>query len=195
VGVGSIVQDQGGLALVIPFGTPAPMSNTLPTGRGYADHGYQKLLPAEVHLTHMEMTVIRPIIGAQKLITMLGAKVGNATLGVAHTWGFALTTKTVLVRNTGTLQGNPHNTTITAKGYDCVNAKGKNCSVPTGMNNRNISLVAGALGEGILPPPIGTVPIVNFVSTWLPEPDGTLQLVAGAIGLLAIAAWRGRRGQ
>jgi hypothetical protein len=30
------------------------------------------------------------------------------------------------------------------------------------------------------------------MSTWLPEPEATLQLVAGVIGLLGIAAWRSR---
>src|SRR5262249_7771164 len=136
-------------------------------------------------------------VGNQLLVTRLGGHVGSLPAGVAHNWGFPLTTKTVLLRNTGTLQGNPHNTTFTAKGYDCVNAKGNGaggCGAATGMANRNISLVAGALGLGIVPG-IGTVPIVNLVSTSmsLPEPGAALQLAAGVMALLGIAAWRSRR--
>ena len=41
-----------------------------------------------------------------------------------YNWGFPLTTKTVLARNTGTVQGNPRNTTLTAKGGDMVTAMG-----------------------------------------------------------------------
>jgi hypothetical protein len=97
------------------------------------------------------------------------------------------------VRNTGTLQGNPHNTTFTAMGYDCVDAKGPMCSVATGMGNRNISLVAGALGFGVLPLPTGTVTTISLVNAWLPEPGAALQLLAGVAALLGIAVWRSRR--
>jgi hypothetical protein len=192
---GSLVQQNGALGVVVPFGTPGQngMAATLATGRGYADHHVDVLLAANVHLTHMEATVNRPIVGPQKLVTMLGAVVGMGPAGIAHNWGFPLTTGTVLVRNTGTLQGNPHNTTFTAMGYDCVNAKGTNCSVPTGMNQRNLSLVAGALGVGVLPAPVGNVPTIALVNTYLPEPGATLQVLAGVAGLLGIAAWRSRR--
>ena len=98
-------------------------------------------------------------------------------------WGFPLTTRTVLVRNTGTLQGNPHNSTFTAKGYDKL----------TAMGQRNISLVAGAIGVGLFPSPVGQVPRIDLVTAFMPEAGATLQLVAGVIGLLGIAAWRSRR--
>ena len=192
---GSLVQQNGALGIVVPFGTPGQngMAATLATGRGYADHHVDVLLAANIHLTHMEATVTRPIVGPQKLVTMLGAVVAMGPAGVAHGWGFPLTTRTILVRNTGTLGGNPHNSTFTQKGYDCVNAKGPMCSVATGMNNRNISLVAGALGVGVLPAPTGNVPTIAMVNAWLPEPGKTLQLMAGVAGLIGIAVWRSRR--
>jgi len=192
---GSLIQFNGGLGIVIPFGTVGQngMAATLATGRGYADHHVDVLNMADVRASHMEATVPRPIVGPQKLVTMLGGHLAFAGTGVAHGWGFPLTTRTVLVRNTGTLGGNPHNSTFTQKGYDCVSAKGAGCGVATGMGYRNISLVAGALGVGVLPPPTGNVPTIALVSAWLPEPGATLQLLSGAICLLGIAAWRSRR--
>ena len=193
---GSLIQaGGGGIGVIVPFGkvTSNGKAASLQTGRGYADHHVDVLLPASIVATHMEMTVVRPIVGPQKLVTMLGPIVAMGAQAVAHDWGFPLTTRTVLVRNTGVLGGNPHITTFTAKGYDCVNAKGKACSVPTGMGNRNISLVAGAVGVGVLPAPTGNIPTIDLVTAWLPEPGATLQLLAGVIGMLGIAAWRLRR--
>jgi hypothetical protein len=193
---GSLVQQNGALGIVVPFGTVGQngmVLGSLATGRGYADHHVDVLLAANIHLTHMEATVARPLVGPQKLVTMLGAVVAMGPAGVAHGWGFPLTTRTILVRNTGTLGGNPHNSTFTQKGYDCVNAKGAGCAVATGMNNRNISLVAGALGVGVLPAPTGNVPTIAMVNAWLPEPGKTLQLMAGVAGLIGIGVWRSRR--
>jgi hypothetical protein len=194
---GSLIQAGGGIGIgiIVPFGLAASngMAMTAQTGRGYADHHVDVLLPASIAATHMEMTVVRPIVGPQKLVTMLGPIVSMPGAGIVHNWGFPLTTRTVLVRNTGVLGGNPHITTFTAKGYDCVNAKGKACSIPTGMGNRNISLVAGSIGVGLLPLPTGNVPTIDLVNMWLPEPGATLQLLAGVINLLGIAVWRARR--
>ena len=91
--------------------------------------------------------------------------------------------RTILVRNTGTLQGNPHNTTFTQKGFDQV----------TAMGGRNISLVAGALGVGVLPAPTGNVPTIAMVNAFLPEPGTTLQLLAGVAGIVGVGIWRSRR--
>ena len=168
------------------------MAVSFATGRGYADHHADKLLSGSFHATHMEMTVVRPIVGPQRLVTMLGPVVAMGGPAIAHAWGFPLTTRTVLVRRSGA-QGNFFPTTFTAMGYDCVNAKGKNCSVPTGMGKRNISLVAGAVGVSVLPAPTGNVTTIDLVTAWLPEPGATLQLLAGVIGMLGIAAWRSRR--
>ena len=192
---GSLIQANGALGIVVPFGTVGQngMAATLATGRGYADHHVDVLNMADVRASHMEKTVVRPIVGPQKLVTMLGGHLAYAGTGVAHGWGFPLTTRTVLIRNTGTLGGQPHNSTFTQKGYDCVSAKGAGCAVATGMGYRNISLVAGAIGVGVLPPPTGNVPTIALVSAWLPEPGATLQLLSGAIALLGIAVWRSRR--
>ncbi len=191
---GSLVQANGAFGVVVPFGTPGEngLATSPATGRGYANYHVDALLGANVHLTHMEMTIARPIVGPQKLVTMLGAVVAMTAGAVLHQWGFPLTTRTVLVRNTGTLGGNPHNTTFTAMGYDCVNANGPMCSMATGMNHRNISLVAGAVGVGVLPAPTGNVPTIAIVNSWLPEPGATLQLIAGVVGLVGIAVWRSR---
>jgi hypothetical protein len=179
------------------------MAVSLVTGRGYASHHVDALLSATIHSTFALMTVPRPIVGPQKLITMLGMPVGMGIGGVAHGWGFPLTTRTVLVRNTGTLGGGPHNTTFTAKGYDCVNRKGRfgggvitanGCGTAlTGMNNRNISLVAGQIGVGSFAGGAFNVPTIAMVNSFLPEPGRTLQMLAGVVGLLGIAAWRSRR--
>ena len=60
------------------------------------------------------------------------------------------------------------------------------------MGYRNISLVAGSIGAGVFPV-IGPLPTVNIARMFLPEPGATLQMLAGVIGLLGIAAWRSRR--
>lgn len=195
VNPGSLIQANGALGIVVPFGTVGQngMEATLATGRGYADHHVDVLLKADVRASHMEATVPRPIVGPQKLVTMLGVHLASGPAGIAHGWGFPATTRTVLVRNTGTLGGGPHNTTFSARGYDCVGAVGAGCAKATGMGFRNISLVAGALGVGVLPPPTGNVPTIAFVTTWMPEPGRALQLLSGMIALLGIAAWRSRR--
>ena len=74
--------------------------------------------------------------------------------------------------------------TTTAKGYDKI----------TGMGNRNISLVAGAIGVGLLQPPSRPkATTIDLVTAFMPEPGAALQRVAGALGLLGIAAWRSHR--
>jgi len=192
---GSLIQANGALGIVVPFGVVASnsMLATLATGRGYATHHIDVIGKADVRSTHMEMTVPRPIVGPQLLVTMLGMHIASGPAGVAHGWGFPLTSRTVLVRNTGTFGGNPHNTTFSARGYDCVGAVGVGCAKATNMGYRNISLVAGALGVGVLAPPAGNVPTIDFVTMWMPEPGRTLQMLSGVIALLGIAAWRSRR--
>jgi hypothetical protein len=185
-------------------GTPFPlpgMNGSQPTGRGYADFNTDALYAAAMFSKFMVKSVPttpgmynhNPALGMQKLITSLGLNTGPAGLAaVAYNWGFPLTTKTVVARNTGTIAGNPHNTTLTGKGYDCVNKKGVGCAVTTGMGYRNINLVAGAIGVGVFSGLV--VPTADFASVYMPEPGATLQLLAGALGMLGIAAWRSRRG-
>jgi len=95
--------------------------------------------------------------------------------------GFPFTTMTVLVRHTGTVAGNKHATTLTAKGGDTVTAMGK----------RNISLVAGGMAWAVWGPFIGNLP--EIAQLYMPEPGRASQLFAGVLGLLAIAASRRAR--
>ena len=192
---GSLIQaGGGGIGVIVPFGLGASngMAVTRRPGRGYADHHVDVLLPASIAATHMEMTVVRPIVGPQKLVTMLGPIVAMGASGVAHNWGFPLTTRTVLVRNTGVLGGNPHNTTFTAKGYDCVapregllrrDGDGQPQHLARGRcyRGREFFLAHGQRADD------------RPCRMFLPEPGATLQFLAGVIGLLGIAAWRSRR--
>ena len=125
-------------------------------------------------------TVTRPVVGMQKLITMV---TGYNTMSmfpgqVNYNYGFPFTTRTVLARNTGTNLGNPAVTTISAMGFDQV----------TAMGQRNISLVAG----GVATTSFGSQ-TPNMAQMLLPEPGGALQLVAGVVGLLGVAVWRSRK--
>ena len=100
--------------------------------------------------------------------------------GDVYSWGFPWTTMTVLARNTGTQAGNPKVTTLTAMGGDTVSAMGK----------RNLSLVAGGVMRAVIGPVIAVGAEIG--NMYLPEPSRASQLFAGVVGLLAVAAWRGR---
>jgi hypothetical protein len=153
-----------------------------PTGRGYASSLTDMLAKGPLWGAYKTMTVTRPRVGKQKLITMVTGFLGNNfPAAYNYNFGFPWTTMTVLARNTGTLAGNPRVTTLTAKGGDTVTAKGK----------RNINLIAGGLARAVIGPAIGHVP--EIAQMYLPEPGRAAQLVAGAGALLAIGAWRGFR--
>jgi hypothetical protein len=130
----------------------------------------------------MTMTVTRPIVGMQKLITMVTGNLGsNFPAAYNYNFGFPWTTKSVLARNTGTVVGNPNILTLTAKGGDTVTAMGK----------RNISLVTGGVARSLIGPITSNTPEIGQM--YLPEPSRAAQLVAGAFVLLGVAAWRARR--
>ena len=152
-----------------------------PTGRGYAEYLTDMLGMGPLFGAYMIGTVTRPIVGMQMLVTMVTGYLGPAfPAAVNYNYGFPFTTMTVLARNTGTALGNPAVTTISAKGFDTV----------TGMGNRNISLEAGAVAATSL----GTnTPNMSQMLLTLPEPGRTAQVLAGVLGLLAVAAWRSRR--
>jgi hypothetical protein len=88
---------------------------------------------------------------------------------------------TVLARNTGTVAGNPRLSTITAMGGDSV----------TKMGRRNLSLVAGGLASANYGALTSNTPLL--AQMYLPEPSRAVQLVAGALALIGIAATRARR--
>jgi hypothetical protein len=153
-----------------------------PTGRGYASSLTDMLAKGPLWATYKTMTVTRPKVGKQKLITMVTGNLGNNfPAAYNYNFGFPWTTKTVLARNTGTLAGNPRVTTLTAMGGDTVTAMGK----------RNINLIAGGLARAVIGPAIGHVP--EIAQMYLPEPSRAAQLAAGALAMLAIAAWRGSK--
>jgi hypothetical protein len=164
-----------------------PVMGSQPTGRGYASFRSEVGPPGQVWAAYM--TGYRNgHHGYQKQITMVYGYIGPAFPPVhSQNFGFPFTTMTVLARNTGTVGGNKRDTTLTAKGGDTVTAMGK----------RNLSLVAGGVAfveseaEVDLGPFAGHHP--HIVQMYVPEPSRAAQLLAGALGLLAIAAARQRR--
>ena len=154
-----------------------------PTGRGYASSLTDMLAKGPLWGMYVTMTVTRPVVGKQKLITMVTGLIGKSAFLAAYNYnfGFPWTTKSVLARNTGTVAGNPHVTTLTAKGGDTVTAMGK----------RNISLVTGGMARAVIGPIISNTSEVGQM--YLPEPSRAAQLVAGAFALIGVAVWRARR--
>jgi hypothetical protein len=177
-GVSSIAIGAGGGAVgfvrLTSLGSP-------PTGRGYATSLTAMLAKGPLWGAYKTMTVTRPKVGKQKLITMVTGFLGN-NFPAAYNYnvGFPWTTMTVLARNTGTQAGNPKITTLTAKGGDTVTAMGK----------RNLSLVAGGVARAVIGPAIANQSEIGQM--YLPEPGRAAQLIASTLGLLAIAIWRAR---
>jgi hypothetical protein len=152
-----------------------------PTGRGYAEFLTDHLIKGPVWGVHTRMTVTPgPIVGPQKLITMVAFPAGTFPSGTNFNFGFPLTTGKVLVRNYFT-----RTTTLTAQGYD-------KRGTPTAMGKRNLSLVAGGLAIARL---VGAADQMTpeIMTMLLPEPGATLQILAGVGSLLGIAVWRARR--
>jgi len=155
-----------------------------PTGRGYAQYLTDMLAAGPVWGAYMLGYMTGPIVGKQKLITMIYAYLGPFfPANLNYNFGFPFTTMTVLARNTGTQGGAPAITTLTAKGSDML----------TSMGGRNIQLVAGSLAATTLPPAGTQTPNIAMMQLTLPEPGPTVQMLAGVIGLLGIAAWRSRK--
>jgi hypothetical protein len=198
----------GNLAIGVGAGAVAfnllPKGISLATGRGLAQYNTGVIPSGQIWGNHMvAKKYVGPRLGSQNIITMVTALQPTMwPAGVAHTWGFPWTTRTVVVRTTGVMTA-----TVTGKGWDCPGGmQGPGCGVATGMGTmtlgmvpgavaRNISLVAGGVGFAALPPPFGNVPTQQFGSMQilLPEPGPTSQLLAGVIAVLGIAAWRWRR--
>jgi hypothetical protein len=194
-GVGSLAIAAGPKIAFNNFGG----GESLPTGAGYANRHHITLPSGDIfNMFAKSKRFIGPRLGSQSVVrsVMTPGTIGGQTMwpgGVVYDWGFAWTTMTVVVKKPVAAM----TTTITGKGWDCAGGmQGPACSVATGMGAaRNISLVAGAVGIARLGPPFGDQPIADMASMQiiLPEPGAALQLLAGAIGLLGIAAWRSRR--
>jgi hypothetical protein len=152
-----------------------------PTGNGYAIRLVDNLGAASAWTMYQFGPVTTPIVGMRSVITMVSGVNIDPFLPSQENinYGFPWTTNTVLARNTGTVFANPMVTTISANGNDSVTAMGK----------RNISLVAGGLAH--LSVLASNTP--GIAQMYLPEPTRGAQLLAGALGLLAVAAWRSRR--
>ena len=160
-----------------------PYSGSQPTGRGYAQLAIDHAMGNVAYSMHNRKNVTKPQVGMQNRITMVSGVRVPLPDHTVFNYGFPFTTMTVLARITGTGLGNPMVTTFTAKGADVL----------TSMGGRNISLVAGGIGitnRQVL----GTqTPEIASMLLTLPEPGAALQMAAGVLGLLAMAAWRARR--
>lgn len=169
-------------------------SGSQPTGRGYAQLGSDMLMTGPQFSMHMEMTVTKPLAGMQKLITAVTNVIAPFPAATNFNYGFPWTTMRVVARNTGTALGNPMITTLTANaGMNTTptNAPGPARDVLTGMGGRNIQLVAGGIGiTNLLTLGSRTAEIGTML---LPEPDTTLQMLAGVLALFGIAGWRARK--
>jgi hypothetical protein len=151
-----------------------------PSGDGYALRLVDNLGAATAWTMYQFGPVTTPIVGMRSVITMVSGFNIDPFLPSQENinYGFPWTTNTVLARNTGTVFANPMVTTISANGNDSVTAMGK----------RNISLVAGGLAH--LSVLASNTP--GIAQMYLPEPSHGAQLLAGALGLLAVAARRAR---
>jgi hypothetical protein len=148
-------------------------------GRGYAAYDTDNLAAGPLFLMYALTTMNTPKYAVVKSVM---TPLGPGPAGINKNWGFPFTTGQVIARGTGATMpgGAPAGQTVTAKGFDTVTAMGK----------RNIQLVAGGVAQSNIQGPNGTP---NYTIIRLPEPSKALQLFAGVTGLLAIAAWRGRK--
>ena len=158
-----------GLQIVAGMGSRA-------AGRGYAAYDTDPLLSGPVFSMYtLTMT------GAFGLIGMVSGPLPTPLpAGTNRNFGFPFTTGQVIVRNTGTAQGMANVITHTVAGFDTV----------TPMGTRNIQLVAGHLAKSTVE---GNSATPNFGVLRLAEPRGEVGLIAAAMVLLAIAAWRASR--
>ena len=158
-----------GLQIIAGMGSRA-------AGRGYAAYDTDALQSGPVFAGYtLTMT------GAFGVIGMVTGPLGNLLPpGTNRNFGFPATTGQVIVRNTGTAQGMANVVTHTVAGFDSV----------TSMGIRNIQLVAGHLAKSNSQ---GNNATPNFTAIRLPEPQQGFGLLAGAMGLAAIAMWRARK--
>ncbi len=151
-------------------------------GRGYAAYG---MGGAAVIGDVFSMYVLTMMFPAESALiqSVSGNLIGTGPTAYQTSRNFPWTTGHVIVRQTGMTAGGMNNAaTISAKGGDVV----------TSMGVRNIQLVSGKLTTSV----IGGVPSSTsgtIARMSLPEPGGALPLLAGVVGLIAIAARRARK--
>lgn len=145
-----------------------------PAGRGYAAYSTDYLPPGPVYLMY-QLTMPGP----SGLIGMVSTYLGPGPSATNRNWAFPFTTGNLVIRGTGqTPYGvNPVGGSFSLSGYDAR----------TPMGAGNIQLVAGAVATSTVQGPNGTP---NYTVMRLPEPRRPLTLLAGALALIAIAAWR-----
>lgn len=156
------------------------------TGRGYADKLTDKVKTGPIWAKYMTASVTVPeIMQKMPLITMVTTRLNPAakstmTALVNSNYGFPFTTGTVLVRATGNTPGpakSPATSTNTAMGVD---------KTVNGGNGRILTLVAGQMAR--------TTENSNTPGIlYMPEPNNSIQLLAGALALVGVAIWRARR--
>ncbi len=162
-------------------------------GRGYADYDTDKLVGGDV-FTMYTLTTVVP--APNNVIGMVTNPTGMGVSDTNMNWGFPFTTGDIIVRGTGTAGGMFAGQTVTAMGFDKATTMlpdvksvgGMTVMVPGG---RQIQLVAGGVAQSPLSQGNNGTP--NYTIVRLPEPARAMQLVAGAIALLAVAAWRTRK--
>jgi hypothetical protein len=145
-------------------------------GRGYAAYQTTQLQMGPIYAMYTLTSGVNMLIGM-----VSGGQLGSLPAGTNRNWGFAFTTGTVLVRETGTAQGNPLNFTLTVMGSDTVTSGG----------NRNLQLVAGHMAKSTVQGNNATP--VHTVIRLLPEPGAPVQVLAAVGALLGMALFRGRR--
>jgi hypothetical protein len=172
----------GDLAFKTPGGNlqiaPLQGMGSRPAGRGYAAYSVDYLAPGQIWSNYM----LTGGGGPSALISMVSGYVGPAGYAYNFNWGFPWTTGNVIVRGTGLSYYlfNPQGGSFSLTGFDTT----------TPMGQRNIQMVAGAVAQSTTQGPNGTA---NYSIMRLPEPGGALPLLSGALGLLAVAAWRTRK--
>jgi hypothetical protein len=168
-GVVPVLTGEVGLNILSAMGSRA-------AGRGYAAYDTDTLQMGPIWAMYTLTS------GPAMLIGMVsGGQLGSLPAGTNRNWGFPFTDGTVLVRNTGTAQGNPVNFTLTVMGSDAVTSGG----------NRNLQLVAGHMAKSTIQ---GNNATPNHtVLRLLPEPGASVQVLAAVVALLGMALFRGRR--
>ncbi len=177
--VSSVAQAIAIGSLMAVVNVPLSGMGSRAAGRGYGAYDTDMLGAANIYPAYM----LTGSGGPSAIISMVtGSPIGALPAQINSNWAFPWTTGTILVRGTGmTPYGQPAGGTFSIQGFDNR----------TSMGGGAIQLVAGGVAQSSVQGPNGT-PNYTVLRLNLPEPGAVAQLLAGVIGLLAIAAWRAR---